>query len=76
MFSGPRRVVTAPVRRANVSNTLGHRLANFLCKRTNSKYLGFMSQEAKLNLLWRYSLMRENKFKMFLTNIKIEIKLQ
>lgn len=35
-----------------------------------------MSQEAKLNLLWRYSLMRENKFKMFLTNIKIEIKLQ
>lgn len=53
LSSGPWRVGTAPVRREEVLNILGHRLASFLCKRPDSKYVGFVGQEEKLKLLCR-----------------------
>lgn len=35
-------------------NIRGQTLAKFLCKRPNNNYLGFVGQEAKLRLLYRY----------------------
>lgn len=42
LSSDPWRVATALVRKAKVLNIPGHKLASFLCKMPDSKYLGFV----------------------------------